>query len=92
MTSLPTIPPQTGLESTTSLTSASPSRYSPTGWDDLPSDTEEMFFFTPVEREDFRRIKRRRLLEQDREERLRALSARNKDCADDDDQIGRAHV
>ena len=45
---------------------------SPTGWSDLPSDTEDTFFFTPDETEDFRREKRRRLLEQTREERLRA--------------------
>ena len=45
---------------------------SPTGWSDLPSDTEDTFFFTPDESEDFRRQKRRRLLEQTREERLKA--------------------
>ena len=45
---------------------------SPTGWSDLPSDTEDTFFFSPDETEDFRREKRRRLLEQTREERLKA--------------------
>ena len=45
---------------------------SPTGWSDLPSDTEDTFFFTPDETEDFRREKRRRLLERTREERLKA--------------------
>ena len=46
---------------------------SPTGgWSDLPSDTDDTFFFTPDETEDFRREKRRRLLEQTREERLKA--------------------
>lgn len=45
---------------------------SPSGWSDLPSDTEDTFFFTPDETEDFRRAKRRRLIEQTREERLRA--------------------
>ena len=45
---------------------------SPTGWSDLPSDTEDTFFFTPDETEDFRKEKRRRLLEQTREERLKA--------------------
>ena len=45
---------------------------SPSGWSDLPSDTEDTFFFTPDETEDFRREKRRRLIEQTREERLKA--------------------
>ena len=49
------------------------SQQSPTGgWSDLPSDTEDTFFFTPDETEDFRKEKRRRLLEQTREERLKA--------------------
>lgn len=38
----------------------------------MPSDTEDMFFFTPDEIEHFHREKRRRLLEQTREERLKA--------------------
>lgn len=45
---------------------------SPTGWSDLPSDAEETFSFTPEETEDFRREKRRRLMDQNREERLKA--------------------
>ncbi|KAE9409209.1 hypothetical protein BT96DRAFT_931980 [Gymnopus androsaceus JB14] len=45
---------------------------SPTGWSDLPSDAEETYFFTAEETEDFRREKRRRLMEQTREERLKA--------------------
>lgn len=46
---------------------------SPTGgWSDLPSDTEDTFFFNPDETEDFRKEKRRRLLEHTREERLKA--------------------
>ncbi|KAH7925803.1 hypothetical protein BV22DRAFT_1194918 [Leucogyrophana mollusca] len=48
---------------------------SPSGWSDLPSDTEDTFFFSPEEIEDYRRDKRRRLIEKNREERLRALSA-----------------
>lgn len=47
---------------------------SPTGWSDLPSDTEDTFFFTPNEIEDYRREKRRRLIDQNREDRLRALA------------------
>ncbi|KAF8966139.1 hypothetical protein BDZ97DRAFT_1641017, partial [Flammula alnicola] len=45
---------------------------SPSGWSDIPSDAEDTFFFTPDEMEDFHREKRRRLLEQTREERLKA--------------------
>ncbi|KAF9442708.1 hypothetical protein P691DRAFT_810224 [Macrolepiota fuliginosa MF-IS2] len=45
---------------------------SPSGWSDLPSDTEETFFFSPEEAEDFRNEKRRRLLEQAHEERVKA--------------------
>lgn len=47
---------------------------SPTGWSDLPSDTEDTFFFTPNEIEDYQREKRRRLIDQNREDRLRALA------------------
>jgi hypothetical protein len=45
---------------------------SPGGWSDLPSDSEDAFFFSPEEAEDFRRDKKRKLLDQNREERLRA--------------------
>ena len=48
-------------------------RSSPTGWSDLPSDTEDTFFLSPDEIEDYHRDKRRRMMEQGREERLRAL-------------------
>lgn len=40
----------------------------------MPSDTEDTFFFTPNEIEDYRREKRRRLIDQNREDRLRALA------------------
>ena len=54
-------------------TSVSQQPDSPTGgWSDLPSDTEDTFFFSPDETEDFRKEKRRRLLEQTRAERLKA--------------------
>ena len=46
---------------------------SPSGWSDIPSDTEDTFFFCHAEVEEFRRDKRRRLMESAREERLRAL-------------------
>jgi hypothetical protein len=45
---------------------------SPGGWSDLPSDSEDTFFFSPEEAEDFHREKKRRLLDQNREKRLRA--------------------
>ena len=45
---------------------------SPTGWSDLPSDSEDMFFFSPDEADDFRREKKRKLMERTREERLKA--------------------
>ncbi|THH08219.1 hypothetical protein EW146_g9063 [Bondarzewia mesenterica] len=56
--------------------------HSPSGWSDLPSDAEDTFFFTPEEAEDFRRDKRRRLIERGREERMRALQA-------EDDELNR---
>lgn len=48
---------------------------SPSGWSDLPSDAEDTFFFTPDEIEDYRREKRRRLIDDGRAARLRALRA-----------------
>lgn len=45
---------------------------SPAGWSDLPSDAEDTFFFTAGETGDYRREKRRRLMEQTRDERLKA--------------------
>lgn len=47
---------------------------SPTGscWSDLPSDSEDMFFFSPDEADDFRREKKRKVMERTREERLKA--------------------
>ncbi|KAG9225440.1 hypothetical protein CCMSSC00406_0002943 [Pleurotus cornucopiae] len=46
---------------------------SPSGWSDLPSDTEDTFFLDPDEIESYNRDKRRRILDRDREARLRAL-------------------
>ncbi|TBU60293.1 hypothetical protein BD310DRAFT_340456, partial [Dichomitus squalens] len=48
---------------------------SPGGWSDLPSDAEDTFFFTAEETEDYRRDKRRRVMDRDREARLRAIRA-----------------
>ncbi|KAI6011139.1 hypothetical protein EDC04DRAFT_782265 [Pisolithus marmoratus] len=52
---------------------------SPSGWSDLPSDTEDTFFFTPDEAEDYRRDKRRKLIDHAREERMRAILARDRE-------------
>lgn len=43
------------------------------GWSDLPSDAEDTFFFSPDEAEDYRREKRRRIIDQSRKTRLKAL-------------------
>ncbi|KAG5645301.1 hypothetical protein DXG03_006490 [Asterophora parasitica] len=48
---------------------------SPGGWSDLPSDNEDVFFFSPEELEDYRRDKKRRHIDQVREERLKARCA-----------------
>ncbi|KAI5996945.1 hypothetical protein EDD15DRAFT_2246890 [Pisolithus albus] len=52
---------------------------SPSGWSDLPSDTEDTFFFSPDEAEDYRRDKRRKLIDHAREERMRVILARDRE-------------
>ena len=47
---------------------------SPSGWSDIPSDAEDTFFFSQAEVDDYRRDKRRRLIDSAREERLRILA------------------
>ncbi|KAI0697921.1 hypothetical protein BC835DRAFT_730265 [Cytidiella melzeri] len=59
-------------------------RLSPTGWSDLPSDTEDTFFFSPAEAEDYHREKRRRTIDQSREERLKAMRA---EAGEDEKQV-----
>lgn len=54
---------------------APPRAESPSGWSDLPSDSEDTFFFSPNELEDYHREKRRRTIDQAREERLKARLA-----------------
>ncbi|CUA78509.1 hypothetical protein RSOLAG22IIIB_07123 [Rhizoctonia solani] len=44
------------------------------GWDDLPSDAEDTFFLTPKEVDEYQHDKRRKMLEQGRQDRLRALA------------------
>ncbi|RPD54551.1 hypothetical protein L226DRAFT_539304 [Lentinus tigrinus ALCF2SS1-7] len=58
---------------------------SPGGWSDLPSDAEDTFFFSAGETEDYRRDKRRRVIDRDREARLNALRAED---GDGDDESG----
>ena len=48
---------------------------SPGGWSGLPSDTEDTFFFSAEEAEDYHREKRRRVMDRDREARLKAIRA-----------------
>ncbi|TFY71370.1 hypothetical protein EVG20_g1630 [Dentipellis fragilis] len=71
------------LDTLPRLTSIPPSSrpQSPSGWSDLPSDAEDTFFFTPEEAEDYHREKRRRIINQLREDRLKAREAEE----DDDD-------
>jgi len=57
---------------------------SPGGWSDLPSDTEDTFFFSADEAEDYRREKRRRVIGQGREARLKALRAEEGDQESED--------
>ena len=58
---------------------------SPGGWSDLPSDSEDTFFFSAEEVEDYRREKRRRVMDRDREARLRAIRAEEGDDAGERD-------
>lgn len=63
-------------------------RYSPTGWSDLPSDAEDTFFFSAAETEDYRREKRRRLIERSREDRLKAMRAKREEEQNAEEQWG----
>ncbi|KAK0233130.1 hypothetical protein IW262DRAFT_1451689 [Armillaria fumosa] len=58
---------------------------SPGGWSDLPSDTEDTFFFSPEEAGDYHREKKKRLNDEAREERLRARLAED---GEEDQQWG----
>lgn len=59
--------------------SRSPSPALSVGFSDLPSDSEEMFYFDPTTREEIGREKKRRKLEDGREERLRLIREREED-------------
>nr|GAT49144.1 predicted protein [Mycena chlorophos] len=60
-----------------------PTPPSPSGWSDLPSDTEDMFFLSPEEVQDYRREKRRKLIDQAREERVKARRAEDGEPEED---------
>ena len=62
----------------------------PSGWSNFPPDAEDTFFFSLEEIEDYRRDKRRRLIDRGREERMRATLEREgkNDTADDSDVWG----
>ncbi|KAI0710898.1 hypothetical protein C8Q76DRAFT_798414 [Earliella scabrosa] len=67
------------LTPSTSIASGRPR--SPGGWSDLPSDTEDTFFFSASEVEDYRRDKRRRVIDHDRETHLRT------EAGDSDEEV-----
>jgi hypothetical protein len=54
------------------------------GWDDLPSDAEDLFFFSQEEADEIRREKRRKLINAAQEARLAAMNTRDmeKDSSD----------
>ncbi|EGG10975.1 uncharacterized protein MELLADRAFT_102807 [Melampsora larici-populina 98AG31] len=64
---LPTTPP-TGFEEPTILT---PPPVSPTGYSDLPSDHEEMFYFDESERQEIAQRKQRRKRDEQQHKRIR---------------------
>ncbi|GJN91873.1 hypothetical protein Rhopal_004898-T1 [Rhodotorula paludigena] len=74
---LPSLPPDT-TTATPTATPAHPRSPSP-GFSDLPSDHEELFYFSPAERIELERRKKRRRLEVEREERLRRVEERERE-------------
>lgn len=61
---------------------------SPTGWSDLPSDSEDTFFLSADEVDDYRRVKRRRTIDADRAARLQALHLEHGEEIQDQEQWG----
>lgn len=74
----------------TSRAPEEPGRLSPDGWSDLPSDAEDTFFFSREEAEDYHRDKRRRTIDQGREQRMKALrlAASEEECTREEDEWG----
>ncbi|KAG6833343.1 hypothetical protein H0H87_008519 [Tephrocybe sp. NHM501043] len=60
---------------------------SPGGWSDLPSDSEDVFFLSPEEVEDYRRDKKRRHIEHVREERLKARRAEDGELSAEEEDV-----
>ncbi|KAG6917404.1 hypothetical protein DXG01_002673 [Tephrocybe rancida] len=60
---------------------------SPGGWSDLPSDTEDVFFLSPEEVDDFRRNKKRRHIDHIREERLKARRAEDGESSEEEQEV-----
>ncbi|VDC05262.1 unnamed protein product [Peniophora sp. CBMAI 1063] len=71
-----------GHDTSSDIRSSSP------GWSDLPSDAEDTFFLAPEDIEDYERDKRRRAIEQLREDRMRALAADDEEEPVDEDPWG----
>ncbi|KAI6044139.1 hypothetical protein EDC04DRAFT_3138098 [Pisolithus marmoratus] len=76
---IPTVHDHPSLPSPFTAAIGHPRPLSPSGWSELPSDTEDTFFFSPDEAEDYRRDKRRKLIDHAREERMRAILARDRE-------------
>jgi len=53
------------------------------GWDELPSDAEDMWFFRSEEAVEYRSKKRRKLIEDMRNDRLRQMAAQTSDNLDE---------
>ena len=53
------------------------------GWDELPSDAEDMWFFRSEEAEEYRYKKRRKLNEDMRNARLRQMAAQTSEDLDE---------
>jgi hypothetical protein len=79
-------------KSSPSLELASPS--SSSGWSDFPEDSRETFFLSNAEAEDYHRLKRRRLLDEAWERRLKEREAEEADQSvqGDPDEDGEVRV
>ncbi|KLO11964.1 hypothetical protein SCHPADRAFT_905547 [Schizopora paradoxa] len=62
---------------------------SPSGWSDLPSDSEDTFFFSASETSELRQNKRRRLLDAAQSARLKSLREREGETVEDSEEVGK---
>ncbi|KAH8111656.1 hypothetical protein DFH11DRAFT_1612806 [Phellopilus nigrolimitatus] len=88
LSALPSLPVQAPEEAGSSQIISTHRSPSPSGWSDLPSDSEDAFFLSATEIADLRREKRRRLLDDARGARLRALEAAADGDGDERDTWG----